>query len=106
MVQVFFHVEVETDCLNDEVENPPPAAQLETETIEYVAELFGRPVTTHGRRHDGALICSLKAESLAQVRKVVRDNLLTEGNDQIVAGEYVIVRDFEFESSPLGLEDE
>jgi len=94
---VFFHVEVE-DCLWDEVDNPPEdgQSQLEAQTIEYVSGLFGKPVSIDGRRHDGALICSFKTNNLDRVRKVIRDNLLTEGNDQIVSGaEYVIVRDFE-----------
>ena len=98
MKQVFFHIEVE-DCLWDEVDNPPEGveAQLETETIEYVSKLFGKPVSTEGRRpNDGALICSFKADNLDRVRKIIQDNLLTEGNDQIVSGaEYVIVRDFQ-----------
>jgi hypothetical protein len=100
VTQVFFHIEVE-DCLWDEVENPPKdvATQLETETVEYMAKLFGSPVSTDGRRHDGALICWFKTNSLDRARKTIRDNLLTEGNDQIISGaEYVIVRDFQLYS--------
>jgi hypothetical protein len=98
MKTVFFHIEVE-DCLWDEVDNPPEdvADQLEAETVEYMSKLFGSPVSTHDRRStDGALICSFKTNSLDRVRQTIRDNLLTEGNDQIVCGaEYVIVRDFQ-----------
>ena len=98
MTTVYFHVEVE-ECLYDEVAdaNPEMEARLEDETIEYVSSLFKQPVTRHGRRGtDGALICSFKTSNLGAVRATIRDNLLTEGNDQIVSGtEYVIVRDFE-----------
>lgn len=97
MTQVFFHIEVE-DCLWDEVDNPPEdvQSQLEDETIEYMSKLFGNPVTDDSRNADGALICSFKTDNLDRVRKIIRDNLLTEGNDQIISGaEYVIVRDFE-----------
>ena len=98
MTQVFFHIEVE-DCLWDEVDNPPEDvdAQLESETIEYASKLFDKPISRNGRRSsDGALICSFKTDNLDGVRKIIRDNLLTEGNDQIVSGaEYVIVRDFQ-----------
>ena len=98
MKRVFFHIEIE-DCLWDEVDNPPEdvEAQLEAQTIEYASELFNSPVSTHGRRGtDGALICSFKTDNLDRVREIIRDNLLTEGNDQIVSGaEYVIVRDFQ-----------
>lgn len=97
MTQVFFHIEVE-DCLWDEVDNPPEdvADQLEAETIEYMAKLFGSKVSADGRRHDGALICTFKTNNLDRVQKTIRDNLLTEGNDQIISGaEYVIVRDFQ-----------
>lgn len=98
--QVFFHVEVE-DCLWDEVPGADKAmaARLEAESLEYLSGLFTSPISTHGRRNtDGALICSFQAESLDSVRKIIQDNLLTEGNDQIVSGvEYIIVRDFEFE---------
>lgn len=98
MKTVFFHIEIE-DCLWDEVDNPPEdvEAQLEAQTIEYASELFNSPVSTHDRRSsDGALICSFKTDNLDRVRKIIRDNLLTEGNDQIISGaEYVIVRDFQ-----------
>ncbi|MCZ2414128.1 MAG: hypothetical protein LC136_07740 [Burkholderiales bacterium] len=95
-MRVFFNVEVE-DCLWDEIDNPPSdiAAQLEKETIEHVSKLFGEPIRTHGR-NDGALVCSFEARDVTRVRRIIRENTLTEGNDQIVSGvEYVIVRDFQ-----------
>lgn len=101
MAQVFFHVEVEQDVLEDEWPEVgegrpmPTPAQLEAQSIEFVAGLFGSPVNTHGRRHD-ALICSVKVKSLEHARRVIRENSITEGSDQITSGvEYVIVRDFE-----------
>ncbi len=101
MKQVFFHIEVE-DCLWDEVDkvDDQMVAQLETQSIEYISGLFGRPVSTHDRRSsDGALICSFTTNNLDGVRATIRNNLLTEGNDQIVSGaEYVIVRDFQLVS--------
>lgn len=103
MAEVVFHIEIEEDVLLDEWdedENPPPniAAQLEAECVQYMSKLFGKPVSTHGRRgSDGALICSFKSNDLARVRKIIRENVITEGNDQIASGaEYVIVRDFLF----------
>lgn len=98
MATVFFHIEIEEDCLRDEVDNPPEdiAEQLESQTVRYASELFGAKVSTSGRRHDGALICSFKTDSLDRVRAIIRENQLVEGNDQIVSGaEYVIIRDFQ-----------
>lgn len=96
MTQLYFHIEVEHDVLLDEVEDPPAPEALEAESIEFVSGLFKSLVTTHGRRHDGALICSVKVRSLEAARRVIRENLITEDNDQINSGvEYVIVRDFE-----------
>lgn len=100
--RVFFHVEVE-DCLWDEVENPTVdmAAQLEAETIEHLEKVFGTPVRRH-IRIDGMLVCSFVTTDLERVRQTIRDNLLTEGNDQIVSGvEYVIVRDFNIDGKPV-----
>lgn len=101
MKQVFFHIEVE-DCLWDEWDEPEPPpegieAHLEAQTIEYMASLFDSPVTSEGRRStDGALVCSFKTDNLDRVRGIISNNLLTEGNDQIVSGaEFVIVRDFQ-----------
>jgi len=105
-MRVFFHIEVEEDCLWDEMENPSHevAAQLESLSIDWASHLFGAAIRKHGRRAtDGALICSFETDSLDRVRKIVQDNLITEGNDQIVSGaEYVIIRDFEtMENEPL-----
>ena len=102
MTQVFFHIEVE-DCLEaewDHDDGPIPEdieSQLEDSTIKYMSELFGSPIKTDGSRNaDGALVCSFKTDNLDRVRKIIRDNLLTEGNDQIISGaEFVIVRDFQ-----------
>ena len=98
MKRIFFHVEIE-DCLWDEVDgvDDQMVAQLETQSVEHVSELFSRPIRTHDRRSsDGALVCSFTTDSLARVRETIRNNLITEGNDQIVSGaEYVIVRDFQ-----------
>jgi hypothetical protein len=100
MNRVFFTIEVE-DCLWDEVGYPPDniAAHLEVRTIKYMSELFGVKVTTNGQRNsDGALICFFQTNDIARVRQIIKENLISEGNDQIVSGaEYVIVMDFQYE---------
>ena len=121
MAPLSFGIEVETDVIEEEADDPNfrgksnPAQKildagdkgiekLENEVIRSVSKMVKKRVQK-GRYHGGyTLLCSFGVDSpedLKKVQKALHKNMLSSGNDQIATGvDYTITMGFEYRLTP------